>query len=235
MITEQITNREGQRLELNVIERVDASESGYSVTMKGSWGFFFGREEAGDFVPKEGDWVLISYQGFNHIAGIIIEGRVIRAKTSAQIERERKQVVDGFRLEKLERYISEGDALKARVAQLPLPLRKRMARFAAEGGVEFWIDSAGYEMYALEGAAALLRKVADLGFVHDVDNPKAPRDDIEGAVNWINEWWSLNSEKHDYNYKKQMEIVPDFGDGHSGNTAAAAKAMAVWVLEGQTV
>ena len=218
-------NRDGQRIELSEIDRVDDEGDSFSVRQKGGWSLFISKSECGDFVPAVGDWMLVSYHGFNTIAGIIIEGRVIRSKSTAEIEADHEQWKKNLRLERLERYVTHGEALKERVKNLHPVLQARMARFAAEGGVDFWIESAGYEMACLEGAQALLNKVADLGIS---DN---------AAVKWINDWWDINSAKHDppYDYKKQMEIVPDFGDGHSGNTAGAAKALAIFILEGREV
>lgn len=221
-------NREGQKIELSEIEKVRDIDSGFEVTQKGGWTLFIGKDECGDFTPRDGDWMLVSYHGFNTIAGIIIEGRVIRAKTTKQIEDDHEQWMKNLRLRRLERYIKHGDALKADAAALATPLRERMERFVAEAEnpVDFWIEDAGYELACLKGADALLRKVAALG----LDTP-------EEAIKWIEDWWDINSDKHDppYDYKKQMEIVPDFGDGHSGFTASAAKGLAVLVLKGEKV
>lgn len=215
------TNRYGQRVELNTLEKVIDEGDSYSLTLQGSWSLFVSKRECGDFVPQVGDWILVSYQGFNSIAGIIIEGRVLRAKTPEQIEAEHQQWKRDYRLEKLERYLEHGDALKERVKKLHPALQARMARFDSEGGVEFWIDSAPYEMAVLEGAQALLNKTEELGLSGN------------DAVRWVEDWWALNTKEHNYDYKRQMEMVPDFGDGHSGNTAGAAYQMALMLLDGR--
>lgn len=234
-----VTNREGQRLELSELSDVRDEDDSYSLTMQGGWSLYMSKDECGDFVPRVGDWILVSYEGFNTIAGIIIEGRVLRAKTSKQVKAQHEQWVKNIRLKRLEEYLEKGDALKERVKRLPEPLRQRMNRFAEKEGVEFWIESAGYEMHVMEGAAALLRKVKELGFINSVDNPELSSPEIKAdpltAVQWIDEWWALNTKEHDYNYTRQMELVPDFGEGHSGNTAGAAYAIAKALLRGEDV
>jgi hypothetical protein len=235
-----IRNRYDWPVELTTIEKVDADneDGGVSIKKADGWSMFIRGDELDGFVPEPGDWILTE-QPVNNIATIIIEGRVIRRKNKRQVEEEHKNFSNNYRLEKLERYVKEGDELKKRVEKLPLPLRLRMARFAAESGEEFWIDSAGYEMYALEGAAALLRKVKELGYINDVDDPAGSTNTIavNDAIKWIKDWWAINSKDHNppYDYKKQMEIVPDFGDGHSGNTAGAAYGLAIRILEGHEV
>lgn len=226
---------ENMTVELMNIVEVDDWDESYALKRTDGMSMGVAKSECGDFVPKAGDWMLVKTHGFNTIAGVIIEGRVIRNKSVADMKEDRKRMLDGFRLEKLERYVKHGDALKARAAALPKPLAERMARFAAEDGVEFWIDSAGYEMAVMEGATALLKKVQELGYIADIDDPSDEGNDIEGALVWIEDWWSLNTEKHGYDYKKQMEIVPDFGDGHSGFTASAAMGYARILLKGEAV
>ena len=181
-------------------------------------------------------WILTE-NPVNNIATVIIEGRVLRRKSVKVIEAERKSFSDSYRLRKLEAYVSDGEALKERAANLPKPLAERMERFAQESGVEFWIDSAPYEMFALEGAAALLKKAADeVGLAYNgFDFASTSNGKEQEAIQWIEDWWALNTKEHDYNYKKQMELVPDFGDGHSGNTAGAACALALAVLRGEEV
>lgn len=232
-----IKGRNGWSVELSTIENIVDGTDFWSITMANGWSMFVDKDECDGFVPQVGDWILTE-QAVNPVVTVIIEGRVIRHKTPKQVEADHQTFLNKNRLRKLEAFVSEGDKLRERIKALPLPLRKRMARFEAESGDEFLIDSAPYEMYALEGAAALLRKVMDLGYITDVDNPADDGGaDLDGAVQWINDWWDINSKNHEppYDYEKQMELVPDFGDGHSGNTAAAAKWLAVAVLEGKEV
>lgn len=234
-------NRDGYDVEVSPIKSVDLYEEGGCAITRDSpgWGTFgLSASELNGFVPQVGDIVVVYTEGFSKIRGVAIDGRVFRYTTPAQAKADHEQWLKNYRLEKLERYIEHGEKLKERVTKLHPVLQARMARFAAESGVEFWIDSAPYEMACLEGAQALLNKVNSLT---TRQYPEGEGDDSvrplfdEEKIQWINDWWDINSDKHDppYDYKKQMEIVPDFGDGHSGNTAGAAKSIAVMILSGR--
>lgn len=238
LVTE-MKNRDGYDVEVSPIKSVDLyEEGGCAITRdEPGWGTFgLTAAELNGFVPQVGDIVIVYTQGFSSIRGVVIDGHTFRYQTPAAAKEEHEQWKKNWRLEKLERYVKHGEELKARAAALPLPLRERMERFVsqAENEVDFWVDDAPYEMAALSGSAALLRKVQELEFISDVDYP-SEGSDTEGAVKWIEDWWDINSEKHGYDYKRQMEIVPDFGDGHSGNTAGAAKGLAVLILKGESV
>lgn len=230
-------NRDGQKIELTEIDKVDVESSGgVSVRQKDGWSLFINANELDGFVPQVGDWMLVSYHGFNTIAGIIIEGRVIRNKTTAQCEAEHEQWRKNYRLEKLERYIKDGDALKAEAYALPKPIALRFKRFDHENGIDFWIDDASYEMHAMKGAAALLRKVKELGLVSNIDDiDQNTAEEIEAGTKWIEEWHTLGQKEGGYQHEKQMEIVPDFGEGHSGNTYGAAVSYALGILKGTVI
>lgn len=236
-------NRQGQEVEVTTIEKVEWRDNGCEITRaEPGWGtFFVTLGELKGFRPEVGDAIITYMTNASMIQGIIIEGTVIRYRTKEEVAEAHEQWRKNLRLERLERYIKEKDAMQERVAALPKPLRERMERFGEEGGIDFWIEDAGYEMYACAGAAALLRKVERLGFITDVDNigdsESEEPDDTKAAINWIEGWWGMNSAEHDpaYDYQGQKELVPDFGDGHSGLTASAAKSMAVAILEGQEV
>lgn len=217
-----IRTRDGFTLTLSTIKKVEDWNDAYSITKEDGWSFSINKSDCGDLVPQTGDSILMA-EGTNAIPGIIIEGRVIRWKTAEQVAADHEQWRKNWRLEKLERYVEHGEELKNRVKKLHPVLQQRMERFDKESGVEFWIDSAPYEMACLEGTQALLNKVEELGLESDE------------AVEWVEKWWKINSAEHDppYDYKKQMEIVPDFGEGHSGNTAGAAYAMALMILKGE--
>lgn len=232
-------NRDGYDVEVSLIEKVDLYEEGGCAITRAEpgWGTFaLGKDELNGFVPQVDDVVIVYTKGFSMIRGVVIDGRVIRYQTPEQAAAEFEQWKKNWRLEKLERYVANIDTLKARVEALPTPLRHRMERFAVEGGVEFWIDSAEYEMAVLEGAAALLRKVRDLSLVNYINIlENNSEQETAAAVKWIKDWWAINTKEHNYDYQRQMEMVPDFGDGHSGNTAGAAYAFAIAVLEGRDI
>lgn len=223
-----IKNRHGQSVELDNISKVEFSANGScTIDRETGWGtFILTADELDGFVPQVGDAIVVMTTNMSFVRGVIIENRVLRYHTKAQTEAAHKQMTDGFRLEKLERYVKDGDALKARVKNLHPRLRARMYRFAAEDGEEFWIDSATYEMYALEGANALINKVTELFPLHT---------DTDQRVQWIEDWWNMNTKEGGYDYKGQMALLPEFGDGHSGNTAGAAYGLALRVLKGEEV
>lgn len=232
-------NRDGYKVELSVLDQVDMYEDGgCSVRQQGGWSLFIGASELNGFVPQVGDVLVVYTKGFNTIAGLAIDGRVLRYKTPEQIKAEHEQWVKNNRLEKLERYLEHGDALKARVKNLHPVLQARMERFDKEKGVEFWIDDAPYEMAVLEGAQALLNKTANLfgrGYAENEGTDEDREEVAAKSIAWIDDWWKINSADHDppYDYKKQMELVPDFGEGHSGNTANAAYVFARTILSGE--
>ena len=227
-------NRDGYNVEVSTIEKVESYEGGgCSITRaEPGWGTFgLSADELDGFEPQVDDVVVVYTRGFSTIRGVVIDGRVLRYITPAQAEAQHEQWSKNLRLEKLERYIEHGDALKERVKKLHPVLQARMARFDAERGQDFWIEDAEYEMAALEGAQALLNKVEELGLINNALG-KFKEGEHEAAVQWIDDWWSLNSKEGNYDYKRQMELVPEFGDGHSGFTAGSAKQFAVALLEG---
>lgn len=233
------TNRHGHNVEAGTITKIDESESGYGIDRSVGWGtLFVSKDECNGFVPQVGDAIILFTTQASFVHGVIIENHVIRYKTKKQAEYDRQDMLNEFRLEKLERYIKHGDELKARVEKLHRKFQERMERFVneADDPVEFWIDSAPYEMICLEGATALLNKTAEL-FPYppkrSAISGKFATDEDRQAVNkqridWIEEWWNKR-------YEEQQALVPDFGDGHSGFTASAGKGMAIAVLKGEPV
>ena len=212
-------NRDGYTVDYTTVESVEVYESGgCSIKKSDGWSFFLDSEEIRDYTPQVGDSIVMYMQGFNTIAGVTINNHSLRYRTPKQLEREHKAMLDGFRLEKLERYVKYGDDLKARVKNLHPDLQARMNRFAEESGVEFWIDSAPYEMACLEGAQALLNATKDYG---------------DDALALVEYWAGYNTQSGGYQYDKQMELVPDFGEGHSGNTYGVAVSMAKMILRGE--
>lgn len=228
-------NRDGYTVEVSTIKKVEHLDGGCWITRdEPGWGTFgVSNSELRGFVPEEGDVIIVYTQGFSSVRGVVIDGNVIRYITPEQAEEDHEQWKKNLRLERLERYISHGDKLKEEVKTLHPLLQARMNRFSKEGGTEFWIDSAEYEMAVLKGTQALLDKVESLGLIENARGYFVPGIHT-AAIEWIKDWWRLNTDKNNYNYKRQMELVPDFGDGHSGNIAGAAYAFAIHLLEGST-
>lgn len=229
-------NRHGYTVEVAPIEKVEWYDEGGCAITRGApgWGTFgIGAAELNGFKPEVGDISIVYTQGFSSIRGIVIDGHVLRYETPKAAAEKHEQWKKNLRLERLERYVSHGEALKERAKNLHPTLAARMARFDKESGIEFWIESAGYEMAVMQGAQALLDKVEELGLIADAHGHITSCDDSEGAVEWIDKWWNMNTKEGGYDYKGQMELVPDFGDGHSGNTAGAAYAFAKAILTGE--
>lgn len=208
-----IYNRDGHNVSLHTIDHVKVESDTVAITYDGHT-FLLEKEELNGFVPQAGDPLVITTRNMSLVVGVIIDGRVIRHKTEAQVAQEHQQWRKNLRLERLEEYLKSGQALKEEAKNLHPALAARMQRFADEDGEEFWIESARYEMYAVKGADALLRKTEEM-------EPKS-------AIEWIKTW-----EKKDYS--AQLEEVPDFGEGHSGNTFGFAVHLALAVLEGKSV
>jgi hypothetical protein len=233
-----VRDSEGRTVELVTLDKVEEHGESFSITRSDGWSFGLSKRDLKGYVPQAGDWAVFVGDIGRPVAGVIVNGHTVFMKSQADMDAEHAQWVKNLRLERLEEFVKNGPALEKRIDALPAPLRARMYRFKAKDGPEKWmeflIDGAGYEMYALEGAAALLRKVQSLALIEDANEPAANPTAAAMAIDWINDWWNINSDKHDppYDYAKQMAEVPDFGEGHSGNTAGAAKMLAVKALEG---
>lgn len=219
-----VRNRDGWSVEVKVIDKIEKDNDGVTVTWNDGFSFFISKSKLRGVDLQTND-VVICYQNHLEIKGLVVDGVTLYYKTKEQSDDEHKQFRDNLRLKRLEEYVKNGQELKARAGRLHPKLAERMQRFSEESGEEFWIESAVYEMYALEGADALIRKVEEL----------YPFNLPEERIAWLDYWWSLNTKKHNYNYTKQKQLVPDFGDGHSGNTAGAAYTLARRVVSGEPV
>lgn len=228
-------NRHGYTVEVAPITEVEwYNEGGCAITRgEPGWGtFHLDSDEVSQYKPQVGDISVVYTQGFSMIRGVVIDGHVLRYTTPAQAEAEHEQWKKNLRLRRLEEYVANGDNLKARANSLHPTLASRMKRFDRDNGVEFWIQDAPYEMAVMEGAQALLDKVEELGLIANSHSEFDGSN--EEAIRWIKDWWKINSADHNppYDYKKQMELVPHFGEGHSGHTASAAYQFAVAILDG---
>lgn len=217
-------NSDGYDVENTYIKDVEYSNDWYYITGGSGWTFGVSKEECKDFVPKMLDELTVFTRNFSEVVGVVVAGRQVRYKTPAMVERERIDWLINYRQEKLDRLRNNWDLWQERVERLHPTLKARIRRFESQGEsnnskFEWWLDDGGYELMALEGANALLNAVDRNG----------------GGVEWLDWWWSLNSEEHNYDYKKQEELVPEFGEGHSGNTAGAAYSFARAILTGEYV
>ena len=200
----------GRQMESGLITAIDPADGGSAITYNG-WTIFIPAEELNGFCPVIGDEVQTGPSLGRPVQYISIAGRVIRNISDDEQAAKHAEMIADFRRKKVEEFAAHGDEWKATAKALYPVLRKRIERFEAESGDEFWIDMGSYELYAIKAADVLARHVMTV-------YPGKPAKQIE----WI-EWWdSLNSKKYNYDYKHQMEILPEFGDGHSGNTHGAA-------------
>lgn len=213
------------KTEYGYVEKVNVeSDGGFSVQKSDGWSLFVSAEEAAatGYVPKVGDDIDVTMYGFNDIAGIKIAGYTFRENSVADMERKRTEWLVAYEAKKELAYQENVEKWREAVKALHPTFQKRIARFEAEKGMkEFWKESGSYELYTLQGAQALINKATS----------EFP-DNVEMQVAWVDWWWSLNTKEHNYNYKMQMAECPEFGDGHSGNTAGAATAYAKAVLNG---
>lgn len=221
-------NPENWPVETGLIEKVgEGADGGMSITFDGGWTLQIFSDEVDIFVeatgrkPQPGD-PMICYGGLGRpITGIVIDDTVLRYKTRAQVEQERQEWLANYERQKEEAYHKNIARWQSEVEALHPTLKKRIRRFEAEkGAYEFWKDSGGYEMYAVNGANALINWASSQAI--------RPQDQIQALDNW----WAMNSAEGGYDYKGQMELVPEFGDGHSGWTASAAYGMAKAILDG---
>lgn len=215
-------NSDGYNVEYTHIKDVEYTEDWYYITGQSGWTFGLSKEECADVVPKTGDSLTVYTKNFSEVVGAEIEGRQVRYKTPAQVDRERIDWLIDYNQKKLDRLRENWDSWQERVERLHPTIKKRIRRFETQGEsnnskFEFWLEDGGYELMALEGANALLNAVDRNG----------------GGIEWLDWWWSLNTKEYGYNYKKQEELVPEFGDGHSGNTAGAAYSLARAILTGE--
>lgn len=208
-----------------------------------------------DVVLAEGDVITI-YHDVAGIGGTITglskDGVNLFYKTQELLDLEREQFLLNLKVERLTTFLKNKEAWRALVAELSAPFRARMQRFIDEKGFdEFFKEDGGYELFAVSQAnvlyaAALNPELGEKLRENDVAYPDNPNDSshnwTSGTLDWENTsenrlicWWALNSKLNDYNYELQKELIPDWEDGHSGNTAGAAYMMARRVLAGQEI
>ena len=209
--------------EFGTITAVEPQDyGGYAITYNNGWTLFVSSKELNGLVPKVHDTIVVGPSIGYPIQYISIDGHVIRDISDEEQAKIRQDMLDGFHRRKLEEFVKHGDEWKETARGLHPLLSRRIKRFEDEQGDTFWIEDGGYELYALQAADALARHAMS---VYPGDSEK--------QVEWIDWWNSINSKEHNYDYKRQMEILPEFGDGHSGNTHGAGVAYAKRVVLGK--
>jgi hypothetical protein len=202
---------------IGTISAVDLHDEGGAAITYDGWTLFITEDELIKYIevrqssPQIGQ-TMETGPGIGYpIQYIRINNILVRNVSDEEQAAKHKAFCDKIRRDKEEDFAAHGDEWKARVQTLLPVLRARMERFEREEGDEFWIDSGAYELYAIGAADVLARKAIEL-------HPE----DYSAQIEWIDWWDSINSKTYDYDYKRQMEILPEFGDGHSGNTHSAA-------------
>lgn len=217
-----LKNSDGWDVEYTYIDKVDTFENYYSLSKRDGWTLGISKEECGDLVPLPGDSLTCYTQGFNNVVGLTIAGKVVRYKTPKEVAWERMIWLAEYNQSKITAFLENYDVWQTQVDALHPTLKARIRRFEKEKEpYHFWVEDGGYELSALSGANAILNAAE---FYHPGDNDR--------QIKFVGDWWDINSDKHNYNYELQAALIPEFGDGHSGNTAGAAKSFALGILTG---
>lgn len=145
-------------------------------------------------------------------------------------DRHEKMVAE-IRMKNERRAFVNREDVERRIKNLLPPLRNRLERFLEEDP-DFAKQSMGleYELFICEQAQVLYNVSNDIEWL------EAMRDEFGISPtpnNALDEWWSLNSQKHNYNYQRQYELVPGWENGHSGMTASAAYQFAKLLNKGE--
>lgn len=201
------------------ITSVKESDTGWEVTHDG-WTIFvpnmpiqqYGRVLRPAIVPKVGDRLRL-YGSFGHpVQGIQINEDVVFYRDQEQREASRRRWLEDHEAQKARSFTLRQGELDAEFDALPPFFRRRIERFRDENP-DFRKDSEGYEMFACTEAV----KIA---YALEPTIPVPSEESIAAAV----------KEFYDKPWDEQKRIVPDLGEGHSGNTFGGACSLAVAYL-----
>jgi hypothetical protein len=163
-----------------------------------------------------------------------VDGRLVVEIPLAYQEAKRKLYQAKSKVKAWEDYLKAKPGLHARIYALPPRLRDRLVGFIEEYGQdEFFTEAMGgfYELFISEQAAMLVREFS----LYDARAAVAAAtgEPVGTPAEALDDWWELNSQKHDYNYTEQHRLVPEWSSGHSGMTGSAAYYFARSILEDQ--
>jgi hypothetical protein len=186
---------------------------------KGTWGCFVPLLRDDQPVPEEGSPVRVYGRFGSRIHGIIVNGQCVYYRTPEQRAEHHHRWVENYHREQKERFERERGQLDADYEALPDIFKQRIARFRAEDPDFRW-SSEAYEMFCVTQAAML------------ADHFRNQTGDPLLAIEAIREWDKINSARHDppYDWRGQLEAVPGWSDGHSGNTHGGSIALAIAYL-----
>jgi len=197
-----------------VIERVEpyGDGKGWSVTLSDHTGC--GVREAG-VEPKVGDTLTI-YGTFGYsFHGQALNGKLLWYLTPEEEEAERQQWLADHDRKKREEFEANREQLDRDYDSLPPLFKMRIDRFR-KANPDFRWESESYEMFVCTQAVVLAEWARE--------GTHTP----EEAVAKIEAWNKINSADHDppYDYRAQVDAVPGWADGHSGNTHGCAVMLA---------
>lgn len=194
-----------------------ADGGGWSVSYGDCWGC--GVRDVG-VEPKVGDH-LVTYGRFGRpFHGQAINGVVLWYRSPEEMDEEHRLMVERMNAERRAEFEAKKDELDADYESLPALFRMRIDRFRA-ANPDFRWEYEPYEMFTCTQAVVL----ADWARAQADDQTPGWKD---RAVAALDAWWSINSAENDppYDYQAQKDMIPGWGDGHSGNTAGCALMLA---------
>lgn len=178
---------------------------------------------------------------FGLIAAVYVDGKRVVELPEEYRELKRELYLLESKMKHWKGYLKIKPKLEDRLSALHPLLRERIEGFIEDRGEEkFFVEDMGeYELFIVEQANMLyesfknplVRQAVWEAGAKVPNNRTAPsyqwdegnRDwDVDSPTDVLLAWWALNSKISDYNYELQHELVPDWSNGHSGNTAGAA-------------
>lgn len=191
-------------LEPQKIDTVEDYENGYGINY-GYSGFILSKEYLGNELPPAvGDDIVVYIVQGSLIRGVDLRGEPLYFKTNAELELDREKALRDSTERKRLQWAEDREDLLARVAALPPEYQRRIEWFRVH--LEGWdIEFLAYELFACEQAIVLAGAAKASG-----DDPR--------------EWLEA---LRDMKYSKQIELVPEISDQHSGNTFGVSLTLAL--------
>lgn len=181
-------------------EVLDGGDGWWSLMM-GSMGI--GAPKRADHTPQVGERVRLWGRGIGYpVRGIAVGTVVLRYETEQEMRARFARESEAREREQRAAHEANRAQTEARVAALPEPFRRRIARFRANNP-DFGWKYEGYELFVCEQAVVI---------ANALQSPGA-----------IRAWRELP-------WEAQRAAVPGLDDGHSGNTFGAACVLAHWYL-----
>jgi hypothetical protein len=244
-----------EREETSAVEKVEKGEDGWTITTEDSMGCYIQRKDIDSAIryevePKVGDKLTTYTYGGMRIAGFALNGERLFLKTERELNLEWALYRAQHARAQEARFERERNQLDTDYANLPQIFRDRIDRFRSNNP-DFRKEYEGYEMFVCKQAVAIAERARAAGEAgenqEEVDEFWAseekrqlatyPRDEpwslIEGPpeMRWVYWWWAQNSKAYDYDYERMEKLMPEWSDGHSGNTAGAAFTLARAYME----